>query len=73
MLNNTRQKPKPKSDQINDVMPSRLSSISMPSLVSRPQPSFIEKSFEIRRNNPLMRQKTTAETISETRRMLSNG
>lgn len=69
MLPNSRQKLK--SDQ-NDVVP-RLSSISMPSLVSKPQPSFIPKSFEMRRNNSLMRQKITAETISETRRMLSNG
>lgn len=69
MLPNTKQKLK--SDP-SDVV-SGLSSLSMPSLTPRQQLPMT-KSFELRRNSSLlMRHKTTAETISETRRMLSNG
>lgn len=64
-------KPKLISDQ-NDVV-SALSSLSMPSLTPRQQLPMT-KSFELRRNgSQLMRHKTPAETISETKRMLSNG
>lgn len=64
-------KQKQKSDQ-NDMV-SALSSLSMPSLTPTRQLPMT-KSFEMRRNSSLlMRHKTPAETISETRRMLSNG
>ncbi|XP_031626541.1 armadillo repeat-containing protein 2 isoform X2 [Contarinia nasturtii] len=68
MLPNTKQKLK--SDQ-NDVV-SALSALSMPSLASKPQQP-ITRSLEMHRSNSLVRYKTTAETISETKRMLSNG
>lgn len=61
-----------KSNQkdVNNLVPS----ISMPSLASKPQLSVAIKSpFDMQRNSWQMKHKTAAETISETRRMLSNG
>lgn len=69
MLPSSRQKFK---TDPNDVV-SSLSALSMPSLTSKPQLPMTKSSMETRRNSSLMRHKTPAETISETKRMLSNG
>lgn len=70
MFRNAKQKQKSNQNDINGLVPS----ISMPSLVSKTQMSMAKPSFEMRQNNGWqMKQKTAAETINETRRMLSNG
>lgn len=68
MLPNTKQKQKSHQNDVVRLEPS----ISMPSLASKPHLS-VTKNFDMRRSNWNLKQKTTAETISETRRMLSNG
>lgn len=66
-------KPRQKSNQkdVNNLVPS----ISMPSLATKPQQLSvaIKSPFDMQHNSWQMKHKTAAETISETRRMLSNG
>lgn len=66
-----KQRQKSNQKDVNNLVPS----ISMPSLLaSKPQLSVAIKSpFDMQRNGWQMKHKTAAETISETRRMLSNG
>lgn len=66
-----KQRQKSNQKDVNNLVPS----ISMPSLASKPQLSVAIKSpFDMQRNTGWqMKHKTAAETISETRRMLSNG
>lgn len=65
-----KQRQKPNQRDVNSLVPS----ISMPSLASKTQLSAAMKSpFDVQHNSWHMKQKAAAETINETRRMLSNG
>lgn len=68
MLPNTKRHQKSHQNDVVRLEPS----ISMPSLTSKPQIP-LTKPFDIRHSSWHLKQKTAAETIRETKRMLSNG